>query len=594
MNMKQKTIKGRFFAMTVLALLLLTLLTGCFGGTTATLTMKSTIAPADGGNMSAEQLKSVGELMTAVYNPTEFDVHDMIIAANRGYDMTAAGFDDSKVDPNTLGTDDRVTAAKNVLVKANERAADSAKISESVFENMNEADLQMLVDIFKIDVDTTTMGGAIDGIQRWIGGCLNWITRYLGFGSYIVGICIFAIIIELLMMPFSVKQQKNSIRQAKLRPKEMAIRNKYKGRTDQPTMQKMQKEIQELYQRENYSPLSGCLPLLLQLPIIIVLYNIVVDPLHYVLGQTSGVSSALTSYCTAARAAGGLGEVLQSQNGTIELLSGGVSRFEGIANFQYFSNGGAVWDSLEQITSVPNFTIFGQNFGLTPSFSRFDWLMLVPVLTFVVYFFSMRLNRKFTVQPVQDGVNDRQVACSNTMMDVSMPAMSTFFTFLVPGIVGVYWMFRSVVGVLKQFVMSKIMPLPKFTEEDYKAAAREMAGKAPKVVKSERAGKVRSLHHIDDEDFEDTREQALARKAAMEALEQEEKAEKANKTPFGAPALKKDKKPAKDKKETPEVDADAKDDQAGKDTGETEAPSVDAEPEENKESNNDRDDRNNQ
>ena len=175
---------------------------------------------------------------------------------------------------------------------------------------------------------------------------------------------------------------------------------------------------------------------------------------------------------------------------------------------------------------------------------RTTMCVLVPVLTFVVYFFSMRLNRKFMVQPVQDGVSDRQVACSNTMMDVSMPAMSTFFTFLVPGIVGIYWMFRSIVGVLKTFVISKIMPLPKFTEEDYKAAAREMAGKAPKKpVKSERAGLVRSLHHIDDEDFDDTREQALARKAAMEEQEEREQAAKAKKSPFGAPALKKDRKP---------------------------------------------------
>lgn len=585
MNMKQKTNKGRFFGATVLILLLLTLLSGCFGGNTVTLTMASTITKADGGNMEADQLKSVGDLMVAVYNPTEFDVHDMIIAASRGYDMTAAGFDDSTVDPNALGTDDPVEAAKNVLRKANERAADASKISEATFENMNEADLQRLVDIFKITVDITTMGGAIDSIQRWIGGCLNWITRYLGFGSYIVGICIFAVIIELLMMPFAVKQQKNSIRQAKLRPKEMAIRNKYKGRTDQPTLQKMQKEIQELYQRENFSPFGGCLPLLIQLPIVIVLYNIVVDPLHYVLGQTTGVSSALVSYCTAARAAGGLGEVLQSSNGTIELLSGGIDRFAGIADFQFFNNGSAVWDSLDQITSVPNFNIFGQNFGLTPSFSRFDWLLLVPVLTFVVYFFSMRLNRKFTVQPMQDGVSDRQVACSNTMMDISMPAMSTFFTFMVPGIVGVYWMFRSIVGLGKTFLMSKIMPLPKFTEEDYKAAAREMAGKAPKVVKSERAGKVRSLHHIDDEDFEDTREQALVRKAAIEEMEQQEKAEKAKKTPFGVAAMKKDRKPVEKAKEEPD---------AGRPAEDTAEPTAEGTSEETMQSNIDRDDRNNQ
>ena len=93
------------------------------------------------------------------------------------------------------------------------------------------------------------------------------------------------------------------------------------------------------------------------------------------------------------------------------------------------------------------------------------------------------------------------------------------------------------------------MPLPVFTEEDYKAAAREMAGKARPVQKSERAGKVRSLHHIDDEDFDDTRDKALARKAAIEERAREEQAQKADKTPFGKAPMKEDRKT--EKQETP-------------------------------------------
>ena len=182
----------------------------------------------------------------------------------------------------------------------------------------------------------------------------------------------------------------------------------------------------------------------------------------------------------------------------------------------------------------------------------------------MVYFFSMKLTRKFSGQTPPPGSNDRQTACSNTMMDIMMPAMSAVFTFMVPGIVGVYWMFRSVIGILKSFILAKIMPLPVFTEADYKAAAKEMAGKAPKKVeKSERAGTVRSLHHIDDEDFDDTREAALERKARMEEQEkkeQAEKAENAKKSPFGIPLLKKDRKdeqPAEKPAETPAAPAES-------------------------------------
>ena len=128
---------------------------------------------------------------------------------------------------------------------------------------------------------------------------------------------------------------------------------------------------------------------------------------------------------------------------------------------------------------------------------------MLPVLTFVVYFFSMKLTRKFTYQPTQNA-DDRQQACSNKMMEYTMPLMSVWMTFIVPAAVGVYWLFKSILGTLKSFIMSRVMPLPVFTEEDYRAAEKEYAGKQPKKIqKSSNAGKVRSLHHIDDDDYDD-------------------------------------------------------------------------------------------
>ena len=68
-----------------------------------------------------------------------------------------------------------------------------------------------------------------------------------------------------------------------------------------------------------------------------------------------------------------------------------------------------------------------------------------------------------------------------------------------------------------------------------------MAGKKPKMQKSENAGKVRSLHHIDDEDYDDTRERGLKMKEAIAEREAEEKERKAGKSPFGSAELKEDK-----------------------------------------------------
>ncbi len=84
-----------------------------------------------------------------------------------------------------------------------------------------------------------------DPILKWIGKFLGWLDSTTG--SYVIALFIFALIVEILLLPFGIKQQKNSQRTAMLRPKEAAIRKKYAGRDDQVTRQKMGMEIQELY-----------------------------------------------------------------------------------------------------------------------------------------------------------------------------------------------------------------------------------------------------------------------------------------------------------------------------------------------------------
>ena len=540
---------GRIVLLALALVMTLTLFTGCFGRQ-----QKATLSVNDGAFtietpeelqqlvIAPTSLKQIAYMLSSIYSD-KLDSRELLVAAYRGYDMTAEGFDDANL---PAPAEDKIATVKTVLTYCNNQAEAGAKVDPALFEQLNDANVMLLIKSLQTTIDTKSSSGAFDGLLRGIGAVLRWLTNALCFGNYLIGICLFAIIIEILMLPFAIKQQKNSIKQAKLRPKEMAIRNKYKGRNDQVTMQKMQQEIQEFYQRENFSPYSGCLPLLIQLPIIMALYRIIMDPLHYVLGQALDISNALTTYFGAARAAGGMGVSIGANNGSIAVLSGlkdNLASLEGIKDFLYFSNGQDVFDSLNGVANkIPNFNIGRVNFGLTPNIENFNILLLVPILTFVAYFATSKLNRKFMYQPAANaGADERQVACSNTMMDVTMPAMSTVFTFMVPALVGIYWVFRSIVGLGKQFLISKAMPLPTFTEEDYKAAAREMAGKRP-VKKSENVGKVRSLHHIDDEDFDDTRERALARKAAIEEREREEQQKKAEKSPFGAAPIKSDRK----------------------------------------------------
>ena len=103
---------------------------------------------------------------------------------------------------------------------------------------------------------------------------MNWLYNIFGTilsffnqitGSYALALVLYALVFKIVFLPFSIKTQKNQIAMAKLRPKLAKIEKKYAGRTDRATLQKKQQEIMEMQQKEGYNPLSGCLPLLLQL-----------------------------------------------------------------------------------------------------------------------------------------------------------------------------------------------------------------------------------------------------------------------------------------------------------------------------------------
>ena len=381
----------------------------------------------------------------------------------------------------------------------------------------------------------------MDFITIPIGYILKFFSNICG-NSYILAILLFAILTELIMaLVFGIRQQKNSIKQARLRPKEAAIRKKYAGRDDKPTQQKMTQEIQELYQKEGYNPMGGCLPLLIQFPILIALYNIVIDPLKYICGLSQDAIAQVANIIG-----------MDTSRGTMAML-GPIEKmgYEAFRNVEGFTP--------EVFENMPNLTVFGiLDLSVMPSECMnleaiktvSGWLvLLVPVLTFLSYFFSMKLTRKFSYQPVTD-TQQSQMGCSNKMMDITMPLFSVFISFGVPAALGIYWIFKSLLGIVKQIILYYAIPLPKFTEEDYKAAEKEVFARADKSDRVEKSGRVvRSLHHIDDEDFEDTREAALKHKEALAAQEKEEKEKNAQKKSglFSGVTLKKDDRRAEEK-----------------------------------------------
>lgn len=531
----KKTIK-RVALLATVALLLLATLVSCGGGTQIDATWKA--SDTDAPTYFSRLLVQLPE------------AREKFVAAARGYNMSAEGFNDADVQLGVVKDVD-VEAAKAALEGV--KPTDDASISKfNEFRDALTAE-QVLTTVEKMKQEVDLTPNKFPGIILvWVGKFLQLLTKITG-GYYVLGLFLFAIVVELLLIYFGIRQQKNSIKQARLSPKERAIRKKYAGRNDQVSMRKMQEEVQKLYQEEGFNPMGGCLPLLIQMPIVIALYNIVIDPLRYVLGKPAGLSSALSTFASTARAAGGLGmEIGNTGKGSIELLSKLTSEnLSHLRDFSYFSNAGACADQLTGVT-VPNFNMFGQNMGLVPTAQIWP-LILVPIFTFVFYFASMKLNRKFSYQPA---AQDPQMGCSNNMMDITMPLMSVYIAFITPAAVGIYWIFKCIISTLKQFILHKVMPLPVFTEEDYKLAEKEM--KARNKGKREPAnytaaadGRVyRSLHHIDDEDDLPPREPAKRDAVYVEeedvpaveapAAEQQPAAE-------DRPALKEDRKRGSDK-----------------------------------------------
>ncbi len=503
--MNKKTTWKKLLALGLVVVMLAVTLVACGGGDNGT-TIDATWKANDENGVIyfSRVLAQCGD---------DHDAKEMFVAASRGYDMSAEDFDDDDLayaaDVVTVTVEDveykvSLSGAKAALEKV--KPSDDASITK--YNEFRDAlTAEQVVEIVnrvreEKEVDLAPTSG-FSKVLVWIGVFLRWLTN-LTAGNYVFALFFFALIVELLMLPFGIKQQKNSQKQAKLRPKEMAIRKKYAGRNDQVSQKKLQEEIQRLYQEEGFNPMGGCLPFLIQMPIIIALYNLVIDPMKYVLGLAPGLTGALSTYCTTARAAGGLGmSIAANSRGSIELLSRlNEENLAGLREFAFFSNSGACADALTGIT-VPNFNLFGLNMGIIPSITKPSWLWLIPVLTFAVYFASTKLMRKFSYQPA---MQDQQMGCSNNMMDIGMPLMSVYITFIVPAAVGIYWIFKSIISTAVRFVTNKLMPLPVCTEEDIKAAEREMKGKRkverrPAGTRTTADGReIRSLHHIDDED----------------------------------------------------------------------------------------------
>ena len=304
--------------------------------------------------------------------------------------------------------------------------------------------------------------------------------------SYLLSVLLFALVIEIILSPLQIKQQKSSIKQAKLAPKVKAIQKKYAGRTDNVSKQKMQQETMDLYREEGFNPAGGCLPLLVQLPVILCVWRIITQPLKYICGISAEAVTNMTNMAKNLNV--NLGTY--SEMGLSNWLRGGSQSAQAAAA-----------KFLEKpITEyrLPEFKLFSLDLSPNPSINPINWLVIIPVLVFLAMWGSMVIMKKFTYQAPEAA--EAQNKISMKIMNLAMPALSTWFSFQMPAVVGVYWIFRNILSVGERFLISKIFPIPQMTDDEIAKAEKEYGGK----IKEKEANKppVRSLHRIDWDDEE--------------------------------------------------------------------------------------------
>ncbi|MBR6552995.1 MAG: membrane protein insertase YidC [Clostridia bacterium] len=388
-----------------------------------------------------------------------------------------------------------------------------------------------------------------------------WISQ----NSYFFGLFFFALAFEIILLPLAIKQKKSQIAMARVRPKEYAIRKKYAGRTDRVTQQKMQMELNEMHQQEGVNPLSGCLPLLIMLPVILILFAIVRQPVTYSSDFTDGAREAIRNEVVelhpdynkdeefntvisqfafdylddiranlvkdhdSAKEANTilleeqvkLGAAVQykdpdADNKEIIKLENGFDKYaiDGKSNSTYretavasvFANFGEDYvatlkeagalpanyenpiplyiveegEKVYYTDMMPNFTLLGVNLLNQPSFSENetwqDWaLLLIPILVFLTSFLGHKVTmRNQPSQTKPDGTPMQP----GLFMTVGMPLLSTFFTLAMPAAIGCYWIWRTLLNMVKEPILSKVYPMPRFTQEELEEAARELNAKA--------------------------------------------------------------------------------------------------------------------
>ncbi len=323
--------------------------------------------------------------------------------------------------------------------------------------------------------------GPISKLLGYIMEGIFFVLDLIGIPNIGLSIILFTIVIYLLMMPLTIKQQKYSKLQSKMSPELQAIQAKYKNKKDNDSMMAMNQETQAVYAKYGVSPSGSCLQLLIQMPILLALYKVIYAMPAYVgkikeaffplvdkLIAQSGSAEFIQGFKNAGMYAkqfansnftGGVTEYIQ--NTYIDVLNkASTSEFLSIGE-KFPTLSGDVDNTLSLLNRYNNF--LGLNMGNSPSYmvkdaiSNSAWLLVIAGLAVpVLAALTQWINTKLMPKPENTGNEQaNSMAASMKTMNMVMPIMSAFFCYTLPAGMGLYWIAGSVVRSIQQIIINK-------------------------------------------------------------------------------------------------------------------------------------------
>ncbi len=258
-------------------------------------------------------------------------------------------------------------------------------------------------------------------------------------GSYILAIVLLTVIIRCALLPTSISQQKNSAKQTRLTTKVNKIKQKYAG-----NQQKIQEETQALYQREGFGAANmGCMPLMIQMIVMIGLYGVIYTPLSSVLRFSNDTIEKLRT----------LMEIKAQEKAT---RGSNMYELQILGKFEEYADKlSGVLDE-GQIAGLfefkERFTIFGLDLSATPNVKEPGLIWIIPILAFLTAMASS------VYMYARQRKQNPEMAKNPTMgcMTFMSPMMSLWFTFMFPAGVGFYWIISNILSFIQQVILTNV------------------------------------------------------------------------------------------------------------------------------------------